>query len=171
MTLASQFHPLRSLVLIAQRGTPIELKGLTLNDDGTLVARSPATPLQFRFRFGGRDFKADLVPKNEGFSCRLAVLAGSIPFSVENPHGRCSVLELLRVCQHARPVRFQAGTQQSLWLLAEADSTDSPSPDAVLIETAKLVGVMRPYLDLASAYLLKQRVPKPTIVPGSTRTH
>ena len=171
MTVALQLHPLRPLVLIAQRGAQIELNGLTVSEDGTLVVRNQASPFQFRFRLDERDFAVDIAPASVGFTCRMSAMAGPIPFSVEDIGSRLNVLELVRACRNDRRAQFQIGKQQSLWLMAEVESMDCPSPEAVLFETVKLVGIMRPYLSLAAAYLPKPHVAMPTIVPGSSRTH
>lgn len=171
MTVALELHPLRPLVLIAQRGGPIELNGLTVSEDGTLVVRNQASPFKFRFRLDEHDFAVDIAPASAGFTCRIAAMAGPIPFSVEDPASRLNLLELVRACRNDRRMQFQVGKQQSLWLMAHAESMDSPSSEAVLFETVKLVGVMRPYLSVAATYLPKRNACVPTIVPGSSRTH
>lgn len=153
MNAALQFQPLRSLILIAERKAPIEMNGLAMDEQGRLVVRNPVPAFQFRFRHGDRDYAADVAPGASGFACRVTALVGRIPFSVEGQTARMSLRALLRAAAGDKPVSYRPGTQQSLWVVGEALPDDPPTPDAVLFETVKLVGAMKPYLALAAAYM------------------
>lgn len=167
MNAALQYQPLRSLILIAERRAPLELNGLATDERGQLVIRSPVPAFQFRFRYDDHDYAVDVAPgATSGFACHITVMAGRIPFSVEDPSARLSLRALIRAAAIDRPVSYRPGTQQSLWVVGDAVSNEAPTPDAVFFETIKLVGAMRPYLALAGAYVLKRPGPR-LIAPGS----
>ena len=152
----SNIQPLRILALMAQHRSGLPLNALQVTASGELVVQDPAPPSRFSFRFSGVAFTQILTPRPDGFHCRLHAHLGHIPFTAEEPHLRAALLTILRGVRGSSLAHFLVGNGQSVWVVADIDNTEPPTPEAVLLETARLLHAIRPYVEMLRDHLLRQ---------------
>jgi hypothetical protein len=146
MVTTSDIRPLRALALMAKREAGLPLNSLLIDSTGRLVVQDPAPPSRFSFSFGGFHFTQILTPRAESFHCRLQAHLGYVPYTAQDPYLRAAMLTILKGVRGNGIAHFLVGSGQSVWLVADVDAAGRPTPEAVLLETARLLHSVRPYL-------------------------
>jgi hypothetical protein len=153
MVNSSDIRPLRALALMAHRHGGLPLNSLRFDETGELVVQDPAPPSRFLFRFAGFLFTHILTPQADRFHCRLQAHLGYVPFSAQDPALRAALLTILKGARGNGVAHFLVGHGQSVWLVADADADGQPTPEAVLLETARLLHAVRPFLEVLAEHL------------------
>ena len=154
--MSSDIQPLRALALMAHRQTGLPLNALRISAGGELVVQDPAPPSRFVFRFAGMVFTQILTPRPDGFHCRLHAQLGQIPFTAQDPSLRATLLTILKGVRGNGVAHFLVGQSQSIWIIADLEGNETPTPEVVLLETARLLHVVRPYVEMLRDYLVSR---------------
>ena len=155
MVSSSDIRPLRALALMAQHQSGLPLNALKVSESGELVVQDPAPPSRFAFRFSGIGFTEILTPRPEGFHFRLHAHLGYVPFTAQDPGLRAALLTILRNVRGNGIAHVLVGQSQSVWVVADFDGQERPTPEAVLLETARLLHAIRPYVEMLRDHLLR----------------
>ena len=153
MVQAPDIRPLRALALMAQRQAGLPLNALQVSANGELVVQDPAPPSRFVFRFAGVVFTQILTPRADGFHCRLHAHLGHVPFTAQDPALRAALLTILKGVRGNGVAHFLVGQSQSVWVVADFEGGEVPTPEAVLLETARLLHAIRPYVEVLRHHL------------------
>ncbi len=115
--------------------------------DGVRNRPSLSTPCQFRFTWRGIGFAADLLDDGTDVRLRLDADLGPVPYSLENPARRQS---LLAICGNRRCGQFAVGRDGHLHHYAEMPMDAAPDATALVTAVVKLLLVARPAYDQAA---------------------
>ena len=145
---AASAHPLQAISLMAERQQQLQLNSLSIGDDGSMVVYNPAPPARFRFAYRGLWYRVVVTPRPDGFRLRLTAPLGCLPFTAQDRDRRHALLSLLRRLPRSGRFGFVPNIHQNIWLVAEFDVAEPPTPGAVFLEVVEVVHQSRPFVGL-----------------------
>ncbi len=153
MAFADHVEPIRALAVMAREIRKIPVNAVAVGEDGSLELRNPPPPSQFQFLFDGVRFTMNVTPEGQGYRYRLTALVGILPFTVQNRLSRLALLTIVSGCRDLGGLHFVIAKQQRIWLIAEGEVAEIPTPEAVLHQMTSLLHRARPCLRLILAHL------------------
>lgn len=150
---AASAHPLQAISLMAERQQHLALNSLSIAEDGSVAVYDPAPPARFRFAYRGLWYRVLVAPRPDGFRLRLTAPLGYLPFTAQDRDRRGVLLTLLRRLPRSGRFVFVPNVHQNIWLVAEFDVAERPTPEAVFLEIVEVVHQSRPFVGLILEYL------------------
>lgn len=145
--------PIRSLAAMAGSGTLLQPGSPVAEVTDAAARAAMPDPHEYRFALEGLSFAVTITLLEEGFHFRIMAPLGPVPFSAQNPAARVAVLTILKACRSLDRARFVVGPSQMMWVLTEAELSESATPEAVIHETVLFLQEALPYLRLLGRHL------------------
>ena len=145
---AASAHPMQAITLMAERQQHLQLNALSVAEDGTMVVYDPAPPARFRFTYRGLWYRVLVSPRPDGFRLRLTAPLGCLPYTAQDRDRRSMLLSLLRRQPRSGCFGFATNIHQNIWLVAEFDVAEAPTPAVVFLEIVEVIHQSRPFVGL-----------------------
>ena len=151
--LAMKLEAIQSLAEVAQTALPLGMNAISVGPDGLLAISRPPRPTRLKFFLEELDFNVAVSPDGDGSICQIWAECGFVPYTVQSPERRQSVLAVLRASQGQSRARFAVENGQKILLIGESRISGAVTPEALIYETVVLVQEARPYLRLLAEFM------------------
>ena len=140
---------------------PIEVDQVRVGEDGQLSSRAGAEPLRFTFLDQGRTFIGRLVRVGHRARLHIAGEIAQLPYTVETPAARATLLAALRGTPRPPLGRLVVGPRQTICVEAELAFDAPVTPNRVIAAAAMFVAATRPAADRIASAGAGQSAPAP----------
>ena len=153
--LAVKLEAIQSLAEVAQTALPLGMNAIFVGSDGLLAISRPPRPARLQFFLDELQFNVAVSPDAdaEGSVCQIWAECGFVPYTVESPERRRSVLAVLRASQGLPRARFVIENGQKILVVADSRISGTVTPEALIYEAVLLIQEARPYLRLLAEHM------------------
>ncbi len=148
-----QVVPLRTLALMAAKGSTGVLGALSKVADQSISVCDPERPTRYTFDLGGVPYSATLLQIDGGFRMHLTARLGKVPYTVEDVQSLETLRGLLSLDIADQGVQLHIARRRVLHMSQDVDVLEPPTPEAVLYETLVFIKHVRPVARLLTQYV------------------
>jgi hypothetical protein len=140
---------------------PIEVDQVRVGENGQLSPRTGAAPLRFTFLDRGRTFLGRLVRVGARARLHIAGEIARIPYTVESPAARATLLAALRGTPRPPLGRLVVGPAHTICVEGELAFDAPVTPNRVIAAAAMFVAATRPAAERIASAGAGQSAPVP----------
>lgn len=135
---------------LARQPLPIELKTITVEENGRLVRR-PAAEMHFTFAVDGIGFSARCMSQGDHSHVEVIGPIGTRPYSAENPQGRLDLTAIVEASHSLRYGRFLVDEQQRVQFVGACKADLPLTGTTILTAVAQILTEVQPWIELVRA--------------------
>ncbi len=135
---------------LARQPLPIELKTITVEENGRPVRR-PAAELHFTFAVDGIGFTARCMSQGGHAHVEISGLVGTRPYSAENPQGRLDLSAIVESSHSLRYGRFLVDERQQVQFVGACKADLPLTGTTILTAVTQILTEVQPWIGLVRA--------------------
>ncbi len=146
--LAVRLEAIQSLAEVARTALPLGINAVFTGSDGILAVSRPPRPSRLKFFVEDLQFNIAVSPNESESVCQIWAEVGYVPYTVESPQRRRTILSILRATKGLPRARFAVENGQKILLIADSRCVGTVTAEDLIYEAVQVIQEARPFLRL-----------------------